>query len=103
MDKLKLDCRQYSIVYYININGGLTAADLLSELAEDAKITKLENYELFKNEFAQKLAQNAEAEVKIDDYVIEKVTASLKACHEKNKIDLEYYDELNDLLGIKPA
>ena len=43
MDKLKLDCRQYSIVYYININGGLTAADLLSELAEDAKITKLEN------------------------------------------------------------
>ena len=91
------------MVYYLNINGGLTAADLLSEVAADSSFTKLENSELFKAEFTQLIANNAEAENKIDDYVLEKLVASLKECNEKNKIDLDYYDELGDVLGVNPA
>jgi hypothetical protein len=33
MDARNLDCRVYAAVYYINVNGGLTAADLLNALA----------------------------------------------------------------------
>lgn len=47
MDKRNLDCRLYSIVYYLHINGGLTVADLLSELADDQNVTKLANSALF--------------------------------------------------------
>ena len=103
MEKQSLDCRQYSAVYYLNISGGLTAADLLNEVASDAKVPKLDNSELFKNEFVQKIVHNAEAEEKIDEYVLEKITGALKSCHESNKIDLEFYENLNDLLGVKQA
>ena len=51
MEARGFDCRLYSSVYYLNSNGGLTAADLIKELAADSKITKLPNSELFKNEF----------------------------------------------------
>lgn len=37
-------------VYYLNIKGGLTATDLLNELASDNKVTKIENSNLFKEE-----------------------------------------------------
>ena len=36
MDERKLDSRIYAAVYYINVNGGLTAADLLNALAKDS-------------------------------------------------------------------
>ena len=35
MDKRKLDSRLHMSVYYFNINGGLTASDLLNDLASD--------------------------------------------------------------------
>ena len=103
MEKKNLDCRLYSIIYYLNINGGLTAADLLSEVAADSSFEKIENSELFKAEFVQLITKNAESETKIDDYVIEKLVTGLKECHEKNKLDIDYYDELGDVLGVKPT
>ena len=103
MEKLKLDCRQYAMVYYLNVNGGLTAADLLTEVANDSSVAKLENSELFKAEFVQLLISNAEAEVKIDDYVMEKIIPALKELNEKNKIDLEFYEGLGELIGVNPA
>jgi len=33
MDEHKFDSRLYAAVYYLHINGGLTAADLLNSLA----------------------------------------------------------------------
>ena len=90
------------MVYYLNVNGGLTAADLLSEVAKDTSVTKLENSDLFNTEFVQLLIKNAEAEVKIDDYVMEKIVTGLKECNEKGKIDLDYYEGLGELIGVNP-
>ena len=104
MEKRNLDCRLYSAIYYLNINGGLTAADLLSDIANDPKVDKLPNSENFKEEFLQKLLQPADVEEdKMDAYVLEKIHEALKSCHAKNKIDLEFYEELNELLGVKEA
>ena len=44
-----------SAIYYINTNGGLTAADLLNDLADDPEVSKLPNSENFKDEFLPKL------------------------------------------------
>ena len=74
MEKRNIDCRLYSAIYYVNINGGLTAADLLTDLANDPKVDKLANSENFKEEFIQKLIQPADSEEeKMDAYVVEKI------------------------------
>ena len=95
MDGRGFDCRQYSAVYYLHANGGLTAADLITELANDSKVDKLANSEVFKNEFVSKVVDE-ENPLQLDDYVLEKVQIALKQCGEK--IDSEFY-EIKDFLG----
>ena len=102
MEKRNLDCRLYSAVYYLNINGGLTAADLLTDLANDPNIDELTNSENFKNEFVRQIVETSESvDKKIDEYVLEKIQEAIKSCHAKGKLDLEFYDELKDLLNVK--
>ena len=55
MESRGFDCRLYSCVYYLNAKGGLTAADILKDLAGDAKVASLPNSELFKTEFVEKV------------------------------------------------
>lgn len=77
MEKRGLECRQYSAIYYLNANGGLTAADLLTDMAMDGNFTKFSNSELFKTEFVEKVLPPEDSEdknpLKLDDYVLEKV------------------------------
>lgn len=35
MESRGFSCRQYSCIYYLNANGGLTATDILKEMAND--------------------------------------------------------------------
>lgn len=76
MDKRKLDSRLQMAVYYFNINGGLTASDLLSELAGDKNVPKVMNSDLFKNELVDKLTPE---NTKLDGFVREKITEALRA------------------------
>jgi len=76
MDKRKLDSRLQMAVYYFNINGGLTASDLLSELAGDKNVPKVMNSDLFKNELVAKLTPE---NTKLDGFVREKITEALRA------------------------
>ena len=78
-------------VYYFNINGGLTASDLLNELAGDKNVQKVMNSDLFKNELVVKLTPE---NTKLDGFVREKITEALQAL--KPKLDLEFYG-LQDL------
>lgn len=39
MKERGFDCRLYNCVYYLNANGGLTAADTLKEMLQDGTIT----------------------------------------------------------------
>jgi len=76
MDKRKLDSRLQMAVYYFNINGGLTASDLLSELAGDKNVPKVMNSDLFKNELVAKLTPENTI---LDGFVREKITEALRA------------------------
>jgi len=67
-DRLGLDSRLQMSVYYLQVKGGLTTSDLLNDLANDDKVTKLPNSELFKTQFMEKLA-----DIKLDNHVREKV------------------------------
>ena len=78
-------------VYYFNINGGLTASDLLNELAGDKSVQKVMNSDLFKNELVVKLTPE---NTKLDGFVRDKITEALQAL--KPKLDLEFYG-LQDL------
>ena len=73
-------------VYYFNINGGLTAADLINDLAGDSKVQKVMNSDLFKNELVAKLAPT---NTKLDGFVREKITEALRAL--KPKLDIDFY------------
>lgn len=77
MDARGLDCRLYSAVYYLNANGGLTAADILKDFASDAKMAKLPTSPLFKAEFVEKVVSD-ENPLKLDNYVLEQVQLALK-------------------------
>ena len=71
MEKYSLDCRLHSAIYYLNVNGGLTAVDLLKALADDSTIEKLPNSEAFKEEFVDKITSEPEEESeKLDKYVL---------------------------------
>ena len=39
----------------------------------------------------------------MDAYVLEKIQEALKNCHAKNKINLDFYEELKEILDIKEA
>jgi len=77
MEKRGFTSKLYSCIYYLHANGGLTAADLLKEMASDASINQLANSELFKAELIDKVFPGEEAEdqnpLKLDDYVLEQV------------------------------
>ena len=60
MKKRDLDTRLYSIVYYLNINGGLTVADLLIELNRDENVQKIPNSDYFKAQFVDKVVRDDE-------------------------------------------
>ena len=62
MDARGFKCNLYSAVYYLNANGGLTAADLIKEMAADSSITHIANSELFKAEFVSQVLPGEEAE-----------------------------------------
>ena len=75
MDQRGLDCRQYAAVYYLHAKGGLTAADLMKDLASDAGVEKIANSQLFKAEFVDKIMPREEEEnpLGLDAYVLEQV------------------------------
>lgn len=77
MEARGFDCRLYSAVYYLNANGGLTAADILKDFASDAKVDKLPTSPLFKAEFVEKVASD-ENPLSLDNYVLEQVQLALK-------------------------
>ena len=64
-------------MYYLNANGGLTAADLLKALVNDAEIRKIANSELFKAEFIEKILVPEGSEeanpLGLDEMVLEQV------------------------------
>jgi len=72
--------------YYLHAKGGLTAADLLNDIANDAKVQKVHNSNLFKTNFVDTLQSE---DFKLDNFVHEKVTEALKAL--KPKLDAEFY------------
>ena len=98
MDQRGLDCRIHSAIYYLHAKGGLTAADILKDLASDTKITKLVNSELFKTDFIEKVV-GQDNPLKLDNFVLEQVQLALKQC--KQKIDTNFYG-ISDFLGVTP-
>jgi hypothetical protein len=73
-------------VYYFNINGGLTATDLLNDLAGDKNVQKVINSSLFKNELVDKLGPS---NTKLDGFVREKLSEALRSL--QPKLDLDFY------------
>lgn len=73
-------------VYYFNINGGLTASDLLNDLAGDKNVEKVINSNLFKNELVDKLGPS---NTKLDGFVREKLNEALRSL--QPKLDLAFY------------
>ena len=103
MEKRGFTSKLYNCIYYLHANGGLTAADLLKEMASDANTKQLANSELFKAEFIDKVFPGEEAEdqnpLKLDNYVLEQVQLALKQL--KGKIDLEFYESAASYLAEK--
>ena len=103
MEKRGLDCRLYSCVYYLNANGGLTAADLLKEMAVDASITTVATSELFKAEFVENVLPKEGEDsnpLKLDVMVLEQVQLALKQL--KGKLDTGFYESAATYLGDGP-
>lgn len=69
MDKHGVDSRMQMSVYYFETKGGLTTADLLTELAKDAKLPKLPNSDLFKSMVTQLCSED----LNMDKHVLQKV------------------------------
>ena len=100
MDKRGFSSRLYRAIYYLNANGGLTAADLLKEMAGDSSVTMLPNSELFKTDFVEKVLapENPdENPLGLDASVLEQVQLALKQL--KGKIDTDFYESAKDYLG----
>lgn len=62
MEARGFDSRLYKAVYYVNANGGLTASDLINELAADARVKQIANSELFRDELVAKVLPGEDAE-----------------------------------------
>lgn len=100
MDSRGFSSRLYRCVYYLHANGGLTAADLLKEMAADSSLTQVANSELFKAEFVEKVLapENPdENPLGLDASVFEQVQLAFKQL--KGKIDTDFYDSAKDFLG----
>ena len=105
MEARGFSCKLYSAVYYLHANGGLTAADLIKEMAADSSITQIPNSELFKAELVSNVLPGEDAEdqnpLKLDNSVLEQVQLALKKC--KDKIDSEFYEGAAYYLNPAPA
>lgn len=86
MDERGLDSRMQMCVYYLNVNGGLTAADMLLEIAQDKKVTNIHNSEFLKRELFDKVLSD---ESTVDSFVRDKVKEAFKVL--KPKLDQEFY------------
>lgn len=86
MDRCGLDARLHMSAFYLHAKGGLTAADLLNELANDPKVEKVQNSNLFKTNFVDTLQSE---DFQLDNFVREKVTEAFEAL--KPKLDAEFY------------
>ncbi len=73
-------------VYYFNVNGGLTASDLLNDLAGDKNVKKVINSNLFKSELIDKIGPS---NTKLDGFVREKLNEALRSL--QPKLDLAFY------------
>ena len=49
-------------MYYFNINGGLTSADLINELAADSSVKALPNSQQVKDELIVHLSEQSETD-----------------------------------------
>lgn len=85
MDRQGVDSRMQMSVYYFETKGGLTSADLLTELARDSKLPKLPNSDLFKS----LVDQLASDDLKMDKHVLQKVQEAFKLV--KPKLDQDFY------------
>ena len=75
MEARGFNCKLYSAIYYLHANGGLTASDLIKEIASDSSVSQIPNSELFKSEFVEKVLPGEDAEdqnpLKLDASVLE--------------------------------
>lgn len=93
MEERGFDCRIYQAVYYFNINGGLTASDLLNAIADDSEVAKIPNSVLFKREFIDKVVKRKPDQIldfKGDSDVLEEMQKAVKAC--SSKLDSAFYE-----------
>ena len=105
MEARGFPCKLYSALYYLHANGGLTAADLIKEIASDKSVSKIPNSELFKTQFIAQVLPGEDAEdqnpLKLDASVLEQLQLALKQC--KDKIDTEFYESAAYYLNPAPA
>lgn len=88
-------------MYYFNINGGLTASDLLNAIAVDSQVTKIPNSALFKREFIDKIIKRKPDQIldfKGDSDVLEEMQKAVKACG--SKLDGAFYELPADYVGV---
>jgi hypothetical protein len=92
MTERGFDCRIYQAAYYINVNGGLTASDLLNSIAVDSIVTMIDNSEVFKREFIDKVVKRKPDQVlafKGDSDVLEEMQKAVRAI--AGKMDAKFY------------
>jgi len=73
-------------VYYFNINGGLTACDLINAIAQDDKVEKVSDSRLFNTDLVEKVMNE---EYALDSFVREKLTEAINNL--KPKLNKEFY------------
>jgi len=85
MDEKEVDSRLYAAVYYFNVNGGLTAADLLNSLADDAE-AQVSKSTLFKEQLMDKVNDDA---FEMDSEVRNAIKKAMQKL--ESKMDAEFY------------
>jgi hypothetical protein len=63
-------------VYYVNIKGGLTASDLINDIANDSKVERVINSTLFKDDLIAKVLDDS---TPLDSFVRDKLKEALTA------------------------
>lgn len=85
MEDKKVDSRLYAAVYYFNVNGGLTAADLLNSLANDVEGV-MPNSVLFKEQLMDKIDSD---DLQLDHEVKDSIRKAIKNL--ETKMDKQFY------------
>lgn len=73
-------------VYYVNIKGGLTASDLINDIANDLKVERVINSTLFKDDLIAKVLDDSSP---LDSFVRDKLKEALTAL--LPKLDVQWY------------